>query len=157
MCKNNDCTYLDKPDIPTSHATANRTQTPISVIPNLLHVAIDRHFALFQQLQNLWKVYGLDDDVDLIGKLDPEVIVATTLHQIQGSSFLHEKHFAGRKFSFFERKVFPNEVHEVVFAKPAFGGRLWGNGAFSWYSKNVGSGVWLMRQSVSGRFSPKKI
>ena len=92
MCRNND---LDKPDILTSHATANRTPTPKSVIPNLLRVAIDGNFALFQQLQNLWKVYGLDDDVDLIV---PEVIVATTLHQIQGSSFLHENLFCRTEF-----------------------------------------------------------
>ena len=65
--------------------------------------------------------------------------------------------FAGRNSAFFEREVFLNEVHEVVFAEPAFGGKLWGNDAFSWYSKKADSGVWLMRQSVSGRISQKKI
>lgn len=94
---------------------------------NLLHVAIDGNFALFQQLQNLCKCYKLDDNIDLISKLVSEVIVATTFHNIQGSGILHEKHFAGRNFAFLERKVVLNKVYEVVLTQPAFGSRFWGN------------------------------
>ena len=90
---------------PSSHITSQ----------TLLHVAIDEHFTLFQQLQNLWKCYRLDDEIDLIGKLVSDVIVAATLHKIKGSGFLHEKHFAGRNFACFVREVSLNEVHEVVF------------------------------------------
>ena len=63
-------------------------------------MAIDGHFVLFQQLQNLWECYELDDNIDLIGKLISDVIVTTIFHNMQGSSVLHEKHVAGQSFAF---------------------------------------------------------
>lgn len=82
----------------------------------------------------------MDGKIDLISKLASEVILATNLHNIQGSGILHEKHFPGPNFAFFERKVVLNEVHQLVLTKPACGGQILGEFPSS-YEATLGLGL----------------